>query len=149
MAVKVPVVVGTDGRLQQVQAADNIVGGTAGKVLTSGGVAAASSAVDPGGDLATATDGATVTFDLATSRRQIVTLGGNRTIALSNDRDGLAFTLILKQDATGSRTVTWFAGIKWAGGTAPTLTTAVGKYDVIGFIRIASGEYLGMLTQNF
>lgn len=96
-----------------------------------------------------ATDGATITFNLDNGLRQKVTLGGNRTLALSNDQDGQAFTLILKQDGTGSRTVTWWSGIKWAGGSAPTLTTAAGKYDIVSFVRIASGEYLGMIAQNF
>lgn len=115
--------------------------GAAGKVLTV--IAGVPAWRDPAGDLTTATDGATVTFDLATSRRQIVTLGGNRTLALSGDADDMAFTIILKQDGTGSRTVTWFSGIKWPGGTTPTLTTTAGKYDVFAFVRIASGEYLG------
>ena len=96
-----------------------------------------------------ATDGATVTFDLNSGLRQVVTLGGNRTLALSNDADGMGFTIILKQDGTGSRTVTWWSGIKWAGGSAPTLTTTAGKYDVVTFLRMASGEYLGVVTQNF
>lgn len=122
--------------------------GAAGKVPTSVGGTVAYA--DPAGDLTTATDGATVTFNLATSRRQIVTLGGNRTLALSNDADGMSFTLILKQDGTGSRTVTWFSGIKWCAGTTPTLTTTAGKYDVFAFLRIASGEYLGFTpAQNF
>jgi hypothetical protein len=115
--------------------------GATGKVLTV--IAGVPAWRDPAGDLTTATDGATVTFNLATSRRQIVTLGGSRTLALSNDADGMAFTVILKQDGTGSRTVTWWSGIKWPGGTVPTLTTTAGKYDVFAFVRIASGEYLG------
>lgn len=125
--------------------ATNVLGklgiGAAGKVLTS--VGGAPVYRDPSGDLATAADGATVTFDLATSRRQIVTLGGNRTLALSNDADGMAFTILLKQDGGGSRTVTWWSGIKWPGGTPPTLTATGGKYDVFAFLRIASGEYIG------
>jgi hypothetical protein len=97
----------------------------------------------PAGDLTTATDGATVTFALAASQRQIVTLGGNRTLALSGDADGMSFTVVLKQDGTGGRTVTWWSGIKWAGGATPTLTATAGKYDVFAFVRIAAGEYLG------
>lgn len=38
---------------------------------------------------------------------------------------------------------------KWAGGSAPTLTTTAGKYDIVAFTRIASGEYLGFVAQNF
>lgn len=115
--------------------------GAAGKVVTS--VGGTNAYRDPAGDLVTATDGATVTFDLSTSRRQLVTLGGNRTLVFSNDADGMAFTLRIRQDATGSRTVTWPSGILWAGGTVPTLTTTANKYDVFAIERISSGVYLG------
>src|SRR3990167_672614 len=82
----------------------------------------------------TATDGATVTFNLASGNKQRVTLAGNRTLALSNVQNGHAFVIRLLQDGTGSRTVTWFSTIKWAGGSAPTLTTTANKADVLGFI---------------
>jgi hypothetical protein len=77
----------------------------------------------------TATDGATVTFDLATNNKHKVTIAGNRTMALSNTTNIPAFIINIKQDGTGSRTVTWFSGITWAGGTAPTLTTTANKTD--------------------
>ncbi len=97
-----------------------------------------------------ASDGATVTFDIAQGTRQTVTLGGNRTIAISNDWDGAIFQLELEQDGTGSRTVTWFSGITWAAGSAPTLTTAINKSDVFIFQRRGSGNYFGaVLAQNY
>lgn len=40
-------------------------------------------------------------------------------------------TLKLKQDGTGSRSVTWPASVKWAGGAAPTLTSGANKVDYI------------------
>lgn len=90
------------------------------------------------------TDAATITFDLSTSLHT-VTLGGNRTLALSNETVGQSFVIRLVQDGTGSRTVTWFTTIKWAGGSAPTLTTTVGKADVFGFIVTAAGAYEGFV----
>lgn len=98
------------------------------------------------GNLYTATDGATVTFDLSLSNLQVVTLAGNRTLALSNVQVGQQFTLLLKQDATGSRTVTWFSGISWQGGTVPTLTATASKTDTFSFICTASGAYLGYVA---
>jgi hypothetical protein len=99
--------------------------------------------------LYTATDGATVTFNLSSGRNQIVTLGGNRTLALSNVTTGWAFVLHLKQDGTGSRTVTWFTTIAWAGGVAPTLTTTINKTDSFGFICVSEGNYYGyVIGQN-
>lgn len=80
------------------------------------------------------TDGATITFDLSESSRHRVTLGGNRTLAISNPSEGQGFIVRLKQDATGSRTVTWFSGISWAYGVTPTLTTTANKADMFTFI---------------
>ena len=87
-------------------------------------------------------DGATITFDMNESNTHSVTLGGNRTLAFTNTADGQAFMIRLKQDGTGSRTVTWTPGgsatILWAGGVAPTLTTTAGKVDTFGFFRSAA-----------
>lgn len=91
--------------------------------------------------IVTATDGATVTFDLDTGNIQQVTLGGNRTLAISNEDAGQCFILKLIQDGTGSRTITWFSTIRWSGGSAPTLTTTLNKADVFGFICTGAGTY--------
>jgi hypothetical protein len=124
--------------------------GAAGKHPTSRGGTVAWE--DPAGNMATATDAATVTFDLATSRRQKVTLGGNRTLAVSNDADDMAFTLVLIQDGTGSRTVTWWSGIRWHGtggvSTPPTLSTGAGARDYCTFRRHASGDYDGFFSKE-
>ena len=97
----------------------------------------------------TATDGATVTFNLNLGNKQQVTLGGNRTLALSNETTGQAFALRVLQDGTGSRTVTWFSTIRWVAGTTPTLTTTASKLDWFGFICTGSGTYDGfILGQN-
>ena len=95
----------------------------------------------------------TVTFDLNESNTQHVTLGGDRTLALTNVSYGQKFITRLTQDTTGSRTVTWFNDIHWAdGGTAPTLTTTAHKTDVFGFICTAvsgasaeSGDFDGFI----
>lgn len=91
-------------------------------------------------------DGATITFDLASANIHTVTLGGNRTLALSNPSTGQCFMLRLLQDGTGSRTVTWFTTIKWAGGSAPTLTTTASKADMIGFVCTGSNTYDGFIV---
>lgn len=98
------------------------------------------------GDLTTDTDGATITFNMAVSNVHNVVLGGNRTLALSNVSVGQIFTIRLTQDATGSRTVTWFTTIKWAGGSAPTLTTTVNKADTFIFICTSANNYDGYIV---
>lgn|SRR5574343_29319 len=96
--------------------------------------------------ITTDSDGATITFNLATSNWHTVTLGGNRTLALSSVGTNQQFTIVLIQDGTGSRTVTWFSTIKWAGGAAPTLTTTAGGIDVFTFKQISSGQYYGFVA---
>jgi len=77
--------------------------------------------------------GGTYTPNFGTSNSVTLTFGaGNLTIANpTNIAAGQAYVIALTQDATGSRTVTWGADYKWAGGTAPTLSTAANAKDVI------------------
>jgi len=81
-----------------------------------------------------AVDGSTVTFDLGERLAWRVQIAGNRTLALDNVRAGVPFTIIIQQDGTGSRTVTWWSGIEWPYDVAPTLTTAANKHDAFVFI---------------
>ena len=63
-----------------------------------------------------------------------VTLGGNRTIGLASGGVAGAFISILViQDGTGSRTVSWNAAYEFAADTAPTLTTTASKGDLFVF----------------
>ena len=51
-----------------------------------------------------------------------------------NPVEGQIYAIMVIQDGTGSRTVTWPSTVKWAGGSAPTLTTTASRTDVIYFI---------------
>jgi hypothetical protein len=79
------------------------------------------------------TDAATIPVDWNVSQNQAVTLGGNRTLTFANGVAGSTYSLSLTQDGTGSRTVTWPSTVKWAGGSAPTLTTTAARTDQITF----------------
>ena len=68
-----------------------------------------------------------------------LTLTGNCVLTFPTPAAGGQFTLLLKQDATGSRTVTWPSTVRWAGGTAPTLTATAGRTDVVTFL--SDGTY--------
>lgn len=61
-------------------------------------------------------------------------------LTFSNTNPG-RYVLILTQDGTGSRTVTWPTAVKWAGGTAPTLSTGASTSDVIG-LDVVSGSLI-------
>jgi hypothetical protein len=92
------------------------------------------------------TDAATVTFNMDLSDKHQVILAGNRTLALTNDNDGQAMFIVLQQDTTGSRLVSWWTGILWPDGTVPTLTTTASKRDVFSFMRLSTGVYLGFIV---
>ena len=83
---------------------------------------------------ATLTDGATVSWAANTQQVAKVTIAGNRTMAAPTGLvDGGFYSLLVIQDATGSRTLTWNAVFDWAGGTAPTLSTAASAKDIFVF----------------
>lgn len=89
----------------------------------------------------------TATLDLSKGGiHHIVMPAGNITIALSNETIGQCFIVRILQDGSGSRTVTWFSTILWAGGSAPTLTTTGGKADTFGLEVTASGTYDGFVV---
>jgi len=95
----------------------------------------------------TEADAATITFDMDQSNVHMVTLGDNRTLAVSNVDVGQKFLVRLQQDSTGSRTVTWWSNIQWAeGGTEPTLTTTADKADLFGFLSPSGGYYDGFVV---
>jgi hypothetical protein len=91
--------------------------------------------------------GATPTIDEANGNTQTWTLDNNATFALPADsglQAGTALTLILTQDGTGSRTGAFqvnsaTTNVKWAGGTAPTLTTTASRADIICFVTFDGG----------
>lgn len=88
----------------------------------------------------TLTDGATIDWNGDMNGQSVkVTLGGNRTMnAPTNINEYAAYVLRAVQDATGSRTLAWNSAFKFAGGTAPTLTTTANAVDVFTFIGGAS-----------
>jgi hypothetical protein len=94
-----------------------------------------------------------ITLDWSNGLTQLLTLTGNCTVTLSNPQDGFTHVLALKQDGTGSRTVTWPSAVKWSGGSAPTLTTTAAHCDLIKLTWYAglgaSGNYLGEFVLNY
>jgi hypothetical protein len=83
---------------------------------------------------ATLTDGATITWDSSVAQVAKVTLGGNRTLsAPTNGATGQFISLLVIQDGTGSRTLTWNSAYEFASDTAPTLTTTASLGDLFTF----------------
>ena len=97
----------------------------------------------------TLTDGATVAVDFNKSQNHVVTLAGNRTLTFSNPQAGSRYLLKITQDATGSRTITWPSTVKWAGGSAPTLTATAAKTDLIEFLFDGTNYLDVNIVKNF
>lgn len=77
-------------------------------------------------------------ISLTTSNYFTKTISGATTLTVSGiPTTGTACTFILDLTNGGSAAITWWSGVKWAGGTAPTLTTA-GR-DVLGFFTHDGG----------
>ena len=83
---------------------------------------------------ATLTDASTISWNALTQPVAKVTLGANRTLgAASGGVAGQFVSLLIIQDGTGSRTVTFNAAYEFKDDTAPTLTTTAAKGDLFVF----------------
>ena len=101
------------------------------------------------GTVSALTDGATITPNFATANNFSVTLGGNRTLANpSNLTAGQSGAIAITQDGTGSRTLAFGSYWKFAGGTAPTLTTTASKVDVLVYYVESSTRISAQLLLN-
>jgi len=90
-------------------------------------------------NVVTANTSTAYTVSLANGTVQILTLTGNCTYTFPTATAGKSFMLLQKQDATGSRTVTWPSSVKWPGSTAPTITATASKGDK--YVFTADGTY--------
>lgn len=127
MASKLPlVIVGTT--IEEIQSGDNYNLNTnaVGTTPTWTGIKETSVAV------------AASAIDLSLGNYFTKTISGSTTFTVSNvASSGTVNSFILQLTNGGSSTVTWFSGVEWAGGTAPTLTTS--GIDVLGFYTIDGG----------
>ncbi|HSW92174.1 MAG TPA: hypothetical protein VLG09_06020, partial [Candidatus Saccharimonadales bacterium] len=82
-----------------------------------------------------------ITLNLANGNVQKLTLTGNCTVTLTSPASGAmrSLTLLIFQDATGSRTITWPGTVKWGNAGAPTLTTTASKMDMVSLFTIDGG----------
>ena len=82
-----------------------------------------------------------ITLDLANGNVQKLTLTANCTVTLTSPASGAmrSLTLLVLQDGTGSRTITWPGSVKWGNAGAPTLTTTASKMDIISLFTVDGG----------
>ena len=101
-------------------------------------------------EVATLTDGATITPDFGANQNFTVTLGGNRTLANpTNKVVGQTGSIFIVQDGTGSRTLSYGTDYEFSGGTAPTLTTTASAVDRIDYVIRSSTSIHCVFTGNY
>lgn len=140
-----------DTKLAAISTAGKVSGSaiTSGNLVTSGSLATTSTLAVGQSSAASNTD-----FDLAGTYAQTVvavsalaidcstgnyftkTISSNSTFTVSNVPASRAYAFTLELTHT-SGTVTWFSGVEWPGGTAPTLTT--GKTHLFMFVTDDGG----------
>jgi hypothetical protein len=95
--------------------------------------------------VAVLTDGATIPMDASVAFTYSLTLGGNHALEnASNQVAGSLYTLLVRQDGTGSRTLSYGSLWRFPSATPPTLSTAAGALDALLFV--SDGTYLNFLS---
>lgn len=91
------------------------------------------------GTVVAVADGATITIDASLGSEFTVTLGGNRTLTITNPTSGQRIIFRPTQDATGSRTITLDANFRY-GTDIPlvVLSTGASLTDYVGFVYNAA-----------
>jgi hypothetical protein len=101
------------------------------------------------GEVTVLTSGATVNTNLADSNNFSLTLDTNATLANpTNIVAGQSGAIVITQDATGSRTLAYGSNWKFAGATAPTLTTTADAVDVLVYYVESSTRITAALINN-
>jgi trimeric autotransporter adhesin len=117
---------------QEVDVSSLGIGTVAGaKRLTMNGAAVA--------QYASLTDGATIAVNFNTAQNFIIQLAGNRTLENpTNCVAGQTGSIVIVQDGTGGRTLSYGTSWNFIGGTAPTLSTGISAVDRIDYIVYTS-----------
>ena len=99
----------------------------------------------------TLTYGTTVNWNMQSGYNATLTLtASTSTIAApTNIGAGINYTLLLVQDATGSRTTTWNAAFDFGTAGTPTLTTTANKTDVISCLAASTSTLYCTINKGF
>lgn len=93
----------------------------------------------------------TITLNMNNANNFSMTLNANATNTLANPTNqtaGQSGIIVITQDATGSRTLAYGSYWKFAGGTAPTLTTTASAVDVLAYYVESSTRITARLISD-
>lgn len=99
-------------------------------------------------DLGTVGASATLSIASSTVLTATLTAGTQTTFTMPTAAAGKAFTLYLKQPASGAIGSAVFTGVKWQNGGAPIITELNGRLDILPFVSDGVNWY-GSFAQNF
>ena len=94
----------------------------------------------------------TKTLDFATANNFALTLANTASCTLSNPSNltaGQSGSIFVVQDATGGRLLTYDSQWDFAGGTAPTLSTAASAVDRIDYVVRTTSSIHAVFTANY
>jgi len=103
------------------------------------------------GTISTSTVSGVIFLDFGSGNNFDITLNGaNNTLAAPTSASGgQTGQIIVRQDGTGSRLLSYSGGWQFTGGSAPTLSTAAGSTDALTYYCASSSGFLAILTANF
>jgi len=91
--------------------------------------------------------GGTVNIAFPSGNIALITLTASTTYTFSAHVVG-TYILKITQGGSGSYLITWPGTLLWSGGTAPTLTTTVGKTDIVTIVHDGTNFY-GTYSLNY
>ncbi len=85
--------------------------------------------------------GSSIAIDLSNGNVQKLTLTANCTLSLASPSAGAmrSLTLLVFQDATGSRTITWPGSVSWGDAGPAILTLTASKMDIVSLFTVNGG----------
>jgi hypothetical protein len=98
--------------------------------------------------IGTVTSASTLALTNGTVQTATLTASTACTFTMPTATAGKSFVLLLKQAATTGNGTATFTGVKFSGGTAPTITATAGRMDILSFFADGTNWY-GSATQNF
>jgi hypothetical protein len=89
------------------------------------------------------------TIDFSATQKRQFTFGAGNAVFTFTAPPGIGdFMLVIIQDGVGGRTATFPGGVKWPGGTTPTLSVGANAEDVLSFYYDGT-SYYGQMAADF